>query len=76
MKQLPKGLMIYELRAKHGRKHVVLDRWFVQEHHGFHYRPGVNAPTGPVRWYIRRRGERFKPLGDWFSYYPLRKNKS
>lgn len=73
--QIPRGLAIYELRAKRKRKHVLVFRQVVDEYSGFvlTLRDDL-AQRELCRWYVRRRGERWAPVGDWFSYDPLRKN--
>jgi len=66
--KLPKDLIAWELRAKQGRKHVVVFQFFQTEGVSWSWRPRERI-IGPVRWYVRRRGSRWQPFGEWLDYW-------
>jgi len=64
--RIPKNMTVWELRGKGG---VIIFQYFHSDYSGsWSWNPRERI-IGPVRWYSRRRGERWRPRTDWLSYW-------
>ena len=66
--KLPRDYTLYQLRGKHGRRHIILYQTIQHVESNWRWEPAQKI-IGPVAWYGRKRGEKWKRLTDWLAYW-------